>query len=115
MSGIKESDWKKFKPLRDKALERFDLQTFKEVDEVIHQIDKNTRERYFDLYDVVAKRDKMIEQLFNHFGRSEAITDIASFYDLGLIETEELETFSEETRDEVHKFISFWNRDKDNT
>lgn len=115
MSGIKESDWKMFKPLRDKALERFDLQTFEEVDEVIHREDKVPRERYFELYDVVKKRDKMIGQLFNHFSRSRAVVDIANFFELGLIETEELEKFSEETREEVHKLINFWNRDKENS
>ncbi|MBV9234461.1 MAG: hypothetical protein JOZ94_01385 [Xanthobacteraceae bacterium] len=46
MHDIKESDWKTFKPLRQRALERFCGRVLDEVARIGSDQTKNTHERY---------------------------------------------------------------------
>ena len=76
MHDIKESDWKTFKPLRHKALERFCGRVLDEVAQIGSNQTKSTHERYIAIYQLTGERDREIEQIFDTLRRSTAIMQI---------------------------------------
>lgn len=95
---IKESDWKRFKPLRQLALERFCERVLLDIGCVGADAGKSHHERYLDIYKLIQERDKELVRTFDYLRRSTAIVQIGHFRSLGLLTEEELTGFSEEMR-----------------
>ncbi|WP_203141618.1 hypothetical protein [Marinobacter mangrovi] len=55
---MKESDWKTFKVIKEKAIERFCSQALEEFEEVISNTEEHVHNRYLLLYKLVQNRDK---------------------------------------------------------
>jgi len=69
---MKESDWKVFKDIKEKAIELFCDHSLKEFEEVINDKALNSHERYTLLYELVNNRDKQMALLFDGHSRSKA-------------------------------------------
>ena len=95
---ITESDWKKFKKIRESALERFCGAAMDEFEEAISNRDMSNHARYLYLYKLVENYDKRIALLFNDFSRSKTMMQLMFLRQEGLVTNDELETLSEELR-----------------
>ena len=93
---ITESDWKKFKKIRESALERFCGAAMDDFEEAISNRDTSNHARYLYLYKLVEAYDKRIALLFNDYSRSKAMMQLMFLRQEGLVTNDELETLSEE-------------------
>jgi len=50
---MKESDWKKFKVLKERAIERFCSRALEDFDAVISNTEEHVHDRYRELYKLV--------------------------------------------------------------
>ncbi len=95
---IPESDWKRFKKVREIALERFAQQALDDSQTICAQKSKSAHKRYLEVYALIRDRDRQIQRTFNDFRRSTAILSLKLMVDLGLVTDEELSEFSAEVR-----------------
>lgn len=95
---IKESDWKRFKVLRQLALERFCERVLLDIGCIGADAGKSQHERYLDIYRLIRDRDKELGRAFNDLSRSKAVIQIVQIRSLCLLTEEELAGFSEELR-----------------
>lgn len=102
--GIKESDWKRFKPLRQLALERFCEKVLLDIGRIGAEAGKSRHERYLDIYRLIHEKDKELVRTFDSLRRSTALVQLGLFRSHGLITEEELSGFSEELRVQVEVF-----------
>ncbi|MBV8511531.1 MAG: hypothetical protein JO289_15350 [Xanthobacteraceae bacterium] len=106
MHDIKESDWKTFKPLRQRALERFCGRVLDEVARIGSDQTKSTHERYLAIYRLTQERDDQIDQIFDTLRRSTAVMQICALRLHGLLTDDEVGQFSPEIVDKVGSFLS---------
>ncbi len=103
--SIPEPDWKKFGPLRDKALDRLFSQIIRETTILTTDESQSAEDRYRKLYDLVKASDKEIGQIFDGYSRSRATMQLCLMAAKGLVTDEELDQFSEETQSTVQNFV----------
>ena len=105
---MKESDWKIFKQIKRKALERFCCRALEEFEEVITNSSEHVHDRYLQLYELVHTRDKQMQLLFDDHSRSKAPLQLLALRGQGLVDEELLARLSEEFREstdpERHKW-----------
>lgn len=92
---IKEADWKVWKALRLRTIDRFCEDTFLQLQTLIDSAEA-VHERHRKLYQFVAKRDREIEQLFDPLTRNRALLQVPNLYRMDLISVEEVSLFSDE-------------------
>ena len=97
------SDWKKFKRVRERALERLCTRVLSECLEIIGR-EGTAHERYIRMFEIVRDRDREIASLFNVLSRSQADFDLSIMYRRGLVTEEELQTFSQETQERIRRY-----------
>ncbi len=102
---MNEADWKRYKPLRKLALERFCTGVFKEAAEIESQSTGTAHERYRELFSLIQKRDKEIGQLFDPLTRSRATMQLVGLCRFGLVTEEELSVFSDDLQESVRSTI----------
>lgn len=102
---IAESDWRRFRKLHPVALERFCAQILSEIENVNADKGKSAHQRYLDIYKIIERRDKELEESFNDLRRSTALMKIVSIYDRGLFTEAELMGFSQEVVNFVKYFL----------
>ena len=102
--GISESDWKRFKPLRQLALERFCERVLLDIGRIGADARKSRHERYLDTYRLIQEKDKELVRIFDSLRRSTALIQLGLFRSHGLITEEELSGFSEELRARIEVF-----------
>jgi hypothetical protein len=107
MHDIKESDWKAFKPLRGRALDRFYGRLLDEVARTGSDQTKSRHERYVAIDQMTRERDKEIDQIFDTLRRSTAIIQICSLRLHGLLTDDEVRQFSPEIVDQVKHFVPY--------
>lgn len=102
---IKESDWKKFRPLREEALNRYCQRVLAEVSKVTADETKTPHERYLSVCKkkLIDDRDHELAETFNGLSRSKALLQLILIKRLGLVTEDELNCFSEETREAIRK------------
>ena len=93
---MKESDWKKFKKIKERALERFCAEALAEFEEAIRQEGLSNHERYLSLYKLVQDTDKRLSALFDGHSRSRAEQQLFLMRCEGLVEDHELDGMSDE-------------------
>ena len=92
---IAESDWKKFKKLREKALNRFCRTVLRECETICSDESKTAHERYGTLYGHLDDRNREMAVAFDDFRRSTAVLCLIQFQKLGVITDDEIKEFSE--------------------
>ncbi len=102
---ITESDWKKFGPLREKALDRLFNSILREVTLLTTDETKASEDRYRKLYDLVEARDKKVGKIFDGYSRGGATIQLCLMAANGLVTDEELVQFSEEMQNAVQDFV----------
>ena len=104
-SGIRESDWKKFRKLHPILLERFSHQILGEIRATIDGAG-SSHERYLALLRQIKNRDKDVADAFNDLRRSTALEQLLMIRRMNLLTGEEFAQFSDETREFVERIIS---------
>jgi hypothetical protein len=92
---ISESDWKIFKELKNKALERFSQRILDESLAICGNSALSAHERYRELYSLIHQRDKEMAWAFDGLSRSKARLQLSLMQNLELLTQEELARFSE--------------------
>lgn len=93
---MKESDWKKFKHIKEQALERFCARALADFEEAMHTEELSQHGRYLYLYKLVENADKRLSLLFDGHSRSKAQRQLMFIRSEGLVEAHELEGMSDE-------------------
>ena len=93
---MKESDWKIFKQIKEKAVERFCIESLEEFKEVINDQTENAHNRYLLLYKLVENRDKRMQLLFDVHSRSKALVQLIAIRGEGLADETLLSKLSDE-------------------
>ena len=102
---IPESDWKQFRPLRDKAMERLYGSMLQEVVRIATDESQEKWDRCLKLRKFLVEKDKEIRSKFEIHSRGQATTQLCELAAMGLVSKDELARFSEETQTEVEKFL----------
>jgi hypothetical protein len=96
--NIPESDWKKFKKLHPKALDRFCSRILEECRGICDNDSLSSHERYLRLFKHIKKRDKDMAQAFDDYRRSTAVMCLRAMGWLELLTDEEIAEFSPEVQ-----------------
>jgi hypothetical protein len=102
INEIKESDWKYLKKLKPILLERACANINKEAQLILEN--KENRDQYqvyLELYDHFQKKDDMIADCFDDYRRSTAKRKILRLVDYGIMSEDELQGFSDDTKEFV--------------
>lgn len=104
---ISEPDWKHYKVVRQRGLERFCEHALAEVAAITSDTSATFHERYRKLFEVLSARDKELARAFDRFSRSSALFSIFVMLSLDLLTEEECQGFS----DELQATIRGWRAD----
>jgi hypothetical protein len=105
LHDVPESDWKVFRELQQRALERFCKRTLEEVQTILGQGSQSHHNRYLDVFRLLQTRDDELARAFNDARRSRMIIQLVAMHSYGLLEANELERFTERTRATI-KFLA---------
>lgn len=105
---IPEADWKVFRELRPKALERFCERVLIDVQRYSSDSSKTCHDRYVGVYRLIEQRDRELARAFDAPRRSQAILQIAFIASYGLLKPEELERLTPSTRDAITSLSARW-------
>ena len=101
MIDIREADWKRLRQLHPIALDRLCQKALSEIQGQCARTDNSPHERYLSVYSTVEKRDRQVARIFNDLRRSNGLSRLALMVSHGLINAEELASFSSEAQSEV--------------
>jgi len=102
---MNEPDWKRYKPLRKRAIERFCNDVLQDAAAVTTSSEGAAHERYRQLYQLMQKRDKQIVQVFDPLTRSRAATQLIGLFQRRLVSDDELAVFSHDVQERVSSYI----------
>lgn len=99
-----EAEWKKFRKLRTRALDRFCHRVLGELDAVRQDDSRTQHERYLAVFRLLKHRDKELARMFDDPRRSNMIVQLALIDKEGLLEPDEFAQFSEATQQEIELY-----------
>jgi hypothetical protein len=106
MREIHAADWKRLRPWKDVALQRFCQRVLDEVQRLLAEpAGGSSHQRYLALFKLIEKRDDELADTFNDLRRSTALRQLAAMRGQKLITDEEFAGFSPETREVVEMFL----------
>lgn len=100
-SEVPERDWKVFREVRERALERLCEQALRDARAVIEDSSRNHHERFRELLALAVARNELVARGFDDPKRSAMLPQLAFIRGLGLPEDEELARFSEGTQERL--------------
>lgn len=103
MDGIKESDWKYFSKIKPALLDRYCGKVLAELQDLYGK-SGTAHERYLDIWKLLKKRDQVLADCFDDWRRSTMLTKAMIMHRNGVIEPQEMEGVSEETRNYIRHF-----------
>jgi hypothetical protein len=103
--GYPERDWKVFRELREVALERFCERVLAGVEAFRLDRQRSHHERYLALWRWLGERNQEMARAFDDSKRSQMLPQLIAMRQLELLEGEELERFTLETRERVEKIV----------
>ena len=98
---VPESDWKTFRRFREIALERLCNRTLQEIARLAADASSGAHQRYLAIYKLMQRRDREIACAFDDPRRSRMLQQLSAMQALELLEGEELDAFTNETRETV--------------
>ncbi len=98
MSPILEADWKVFKKIKERALEKYCLECIAEYTAIMNRSDLSPHERYLLNYKTVQERDETLARIFNGLSRSRAFMQLVSIRMNDLADDDLVSQLSEEYR-----------------
>lgn len=96
MLDITEANWKIFKQIKERALEKYYQQCLNEYVDIAARADLTLRERYGLHYQTVHDRDKNLADMFNGLSRSRAFYQLVQIRREGIADPELIAQLSEE-------------------
>lgn len=105
MEPFPESDWKTFRRLQEKALERFCKRILDEVETIRADGSRSHHQRYLAVYRLLQKRDRELGDAFNDPRRSHMLRQLLAIIALRLVEQDELRKFSPQLLGAVQLFL----------
>jgi hypothetical protein len=105
---MKESDWKVFTELKNKAIEKYCTLVLGESQNVILDQKNNVHNRYLLLYKLLQNRDKQMAILFDGHSRSKARIQLMLIRREGLVDEVLLAKLSDKLRNETDPEKHFW-------
>lgn len=97
---ISDSDWKKFKKIKEAALERFCETVLNDVAEGLANKDNPTSHgKYLYLYKLIENYDKQIALLFDSHSRSDATIQLLMLRQEGLVDETDIQGLSDEFKE----------------
>ncbi len=105
-----EPDWKRYKPLRKQALERFCNGVLEKAAEIASQSGGTAHDRYRELYQLMDERDKEIVELFDPLTRSRATMQLVGLCRFELVTDDELTVFSDDLQASVRSTVDLLER-----
>ncbi|RLT89653.1 hypothetical protein [Ketobacter sp. GenoA1] len=99
---ISESDWKKFKKIREKALDKFCSLALEDIQEALNKKDADAHSRYLYVYKIVENNDKRLSLIFDDYRRSKARIQLALMVSSDLVDEQDLNVLS----DDLQEFIA---------
>lgn len=103
---VPESDWRRFRELRELALERFCIRALDEVEHSMRDAARTYHERYAEIFRTLKDRDRELSHAFDDPRRSRMIQQLAAMRAQGLVESAELAAFTGDTRTAVERAVS---------
>lgn len=98
---IPESDWKKFRLIHQSALQRFSQGRLNALQKLAESERKTPQERLLDVFEFARESQNEMARIFDNPRRSTALLQLALMHAGKLIEAEEWEGISENTREMV--------------
>lgn len=105
-----ESDWKKFRVVRERALERFCERVLANAGACIQSPGETAHERYLRLFKLLREEDKDLAFMFDYLSRSKAWLQLVAMYVRKLVTEDEFAQFSEPTRESIRSSIESWKK-----
>ncbi|WP_395005655.1 hypothetical protein [Undibacterium sp.] len=102
MAQISEADWKVFKQIKERALEKYCLQCLAEFKTIAERTDLSPHERYLLNYKTVTERDNTLANIFNGLSRSRAVVQLLLIRRECLADQELTEQLSELLQTQTH-------------
>ena len=102
-----EADWRKFRDLRVKALDKYCQLVLGEIAAIGATTDLSPHARYLKTFDLVQERNEEMARIFDDPRRSRALMQVALMYRSGLVSSDDLAQFSEETRSRLKSLANF--------
>jgi hypothetical protein len=96
-----EADWKRFRELRDVALDRFCTRVLQELGPLTEDASRSSHERYLGAFELLRERDRQLSAAFDDPRRSHMVEQLAAMHAYGLLEPGELDGFSSDIRDAI--------------
>lgn len=93
---MKESDWKIFKIIREKALEKYCAGVLEDCLEILNNNEESSHERFLLLYKLIMARDKKLGFIFDYLSRSKAPLQLMLMRKEGLDDKRLLKKLSDE-------------------
>lgn len=103
---IPESDWRRFKEVHAKLLERYCSRILEEVAATCQDTQGSAQDRYLKVYKLIKDGDKQLANPFDDFRRSTALMQLGIMRRMKLLTDEELSLFSEQIRVRVEGIAS---------
>ena len=104
-SRINEADWKLFREVRGRALERFCERVLSEVSRLAAETDQSSHRRYLAVFELLQRQDERLGDTFNNPRRSTALLQLMHMRSQDLLTEDEFARFSDETRARVQWFL----------
>jgi hypothetical protein len=101
MSGdrIPERDWRHYKEVRDRALQRFCQRALDDCRALADDRSQTAHERYLAVYQLIQDRDRDIDRAFDGLSRYNAVWSLIVMRRLDLLADDEIAGFSDEVQD----------------
>jgi len=94
---ITEKEWKAFKKIKAKALDRYCQSVLDETVQLCSQSDKTTHERYLEVFELIQERDRAMRQPFDAHSRSKAMLQLKMMRRMELVKDEDLQVFEDQS------------------
>ncbi len=102
---VSKSDWKHFKIIRERALNRLCEQALESVAEIAADGSMTHHERYIQVYDKIQEFDTQIADGFDNLSRSRMLQQLIFMRSRDLVSDSDMEQFTDSTKDVVARFL----------
>ena len=99
---MKESDWKIFKEIKSKAIDKFCASVLDDCLEKIDLENSSNHEKYLLIYKLFEDRDYEMSRLFDFHSRSKAALQLLAIREEGLADEKLIEKLSEEFQERTN-------------
>lgn len=100
---ISESDWKKFKAVKEAALNKLCGAALEDCSEAMCSQKSSNHGKYLLVYRLLQNYDKQISMIFDFNSRSKALMQLGLMKSEGLLEESDILSFSEELQEFINR------------